>query len=103
MEGTVSHLVPFTANVVASPVPGCQAWRLGACLVIAGIEQGRWHLSISHRHRYPSWDEIREARYRFVPDDVMMAMLLPPRSEYVNIHPNCFHLHEIDGEAGGIR
>ena len=42
--------------------------------------------------------DIKTARYDLVPDSVTMAMLLPPRSEYVNIHNNCFHLHEIEGE-----
>lgn len=55
----------------------------------------RWHMSISCANRYPTWDEIRDARYALLPDDVTMAMLLPPRAEYVNVHPNCFHLHEI--------
>lgn len=53
-----------------------------------------WHLSISHPDRYPTWDEIHSARYELVPDEVTMAMFLPPKSEYVNLHSNCFHLHE---------
>jgi hypothetical protein len=24
-----------------------------------------------------------------------MAIFLPKKSEYVNIHPNCFHVHEV--------
>ena len=63
-----------------------------------GIVRQRWHLSISCRDRYPTWDEIKEARYRLIPNNVTMAMLLPPKEQYVNIHPNCFHLHEIEGE-----
>lgn len=55
----------------------------------------RWHMSISCVRRYPVWDEIRDARYALLPDNVTMAMLLPPKSQYVNLHPNCFHLHEI--------
>jgi hypothetical protein len=71
-------------------------------------ERPQWHLSISHRKpnllnahggplpgRIPSWEEIREARYRFVPDEVNMAMMLPPKRLYVNIHPTCMHLWEI--------
>lgn len=54
----------------------------------------RWHLSISHPQRYPTWDEIKRARYEFIPDAVTMAMMLPPKAEYVNVHQNCFHLHE---------
>ena len=54
----------------------------------------RWHISISHPHRYPTWDEIKRARYDLLPDSVTMAMILPPKGEYVNVHLNCFHLHE---------
>ncbi len=85
-----------------SPVPFCRAYRFGECFVLVGKEptgvfgRKRWHLSISHPERYPTWDEIREARYRFIPDAVMVGMLLPPQKEYVNLHENCFHLYEID-------
>lgn len=66
-----------------------------------------WHLSMSHRSnlngpnglpipgRIPTWEEIKEARYRFCPDEVYMAMILPPKSEYVNLHPTTMHLHEV--------
>lgn len=91
----MSDLVPFTLRPIESPLPNCKAYRLGQCAVFVGLEAGFWHLSISHKDRYPSWDEIREARYRLVPDAVTMAMLLPPRAEYVNLHDHCFHLHQI--------
>jgi hypothetical protein len=29
-----------------------------------------------------------------------MAMLLPPKSEYVNAHATTFHLWEVPGEVG---
>lgn len=74
---------------------------------------GGWHLSISHRRsvvdpftgrpvpgRIPTWEEIRDARYDLVPDDVTMAMLLPPSSEYVNVHVTTMHLHEVGGDDG---
>ena len=72
--------------------PDAEVWEKGQLRVIVSV-QGR-HLSISHRQRYPHWDEIREARYRFLPDDLTMCMIFPPRREYVNLHKNCFHLHE---------
>lgn len=59
-----------------------------------------WHMSIAHPDRYPTWDEIADVRYRLVPDDVTMAMLLPPTSQYVNAHEHCFHLWEIDDPRG---
>jgi hypothetical protein len=55
-----------------------------------------WHISIAHSLRYPTWDEIADARYQFCPDEITMAMLLPPPDRYVNEHPHCFHLWQID-------
>jgi len=93
--------------------PDTQVWQRdvadGHLSVFVGREpaddRGRWlwHLSISHRTnthpptpvRYPTWDEIREARYRFVPDEVTMALLLPPAAAYVNVHETTFHLWEV--------
>ncbi len=71
-----------------------EAFWLRDCLVFTEIEAHGWHLSISHRRRYPTWDEIAEARYQLVPDDVTMVMALPPSDTYVNLHPNVFHLHQ---------
>lgn len=62
--------------------------------VLVTKDAGRWHLSIAHPSRYPTWDEIKEARYRFVPDEVYMMMPLPPSKVYLNVHQNCFHLWE---------
>lgn len=67
--------------------------------VFVGQENNKWHLSIAHQgSRYPTWDEIKFARYTWIPNDVTMAMILPPKEEYINVHSNCFHIHEIDGE-----
>lgn len=71
------------------------------CAVLVAKEPAGWHLSISHPERYPTWDEIKEARYRFTPSNVTMAMILPPPEQYVNVHSNCFHLHEIE-RAGAL-
>ncbi len=92
--------------------PGNRTWQRevhdGHLSVFVGREPlpngPKWHMSISHRTnehpprpgRYPDWDEIAEARYRFIPDEVTMVMFLPPRGEYVNVHETTFHLHEID-------
>lgn len=87
---------------IGSPVHGSQAYRTeNNVTVICAKEpcgpqgQIRWHLSIAHNRRYPTWDEIRDIRYALVPDEVMVAMFLPPRREYVNQHPYCFHLFEV--------
>lgn len=75
---------------------------VGECSVMLAREplDGRyiWHLSISHPERYPTWDEIKTARYGLpVLDGVTMAQILGPvgEGEWVNVHDNCFHLYEI--------
>ena len=54
-----------------------------------------WHISISCEKRYPSWEELKKARYDLLPDEITVAMYLPPKSEYVNVHSNCFHWIEV--------
>lgn len=60
-------------------------------------DEGSWHLSISHPYRYPTWDEIYTAWYDLVPDaaEINGAIILPRKSEYVNMHPNCFHVRQL--------
>lgn len=79
-------------------VPYCRTFVWGNVRVFVGKEPMGWHLSISCPNRYPTWDEIKQARYDLCPDEVTMAMILPPRKDYVNIHDFCFHLHEIQDE-----
>jgi hypothetical protein len=67
-------------------------------------QAGGWHMSISHMRRakggdwvadrYPSWDEIADARYGLLPEDMDMVMHLPPPDQYVALHDTTFHLHE---------
>lgn len=76
--------------------------------IVSRESETGWHLSISHRHsvvgpdgkhppgRYPTWDEIRDARYLLLPDEITVGILLPPRAEYVNVHPTTFHLYQVE-------
>jgi hypothetical protein len=82
-------------------IGNCDIFTWGYCRVLRehhGEPYG-WHLSISCMHRYPTWDEIKAARYDLLPADITMAMLLPPPDDYVNVHKNCFHLHQIADEV----
>lgn len=72
-----------------------RTYALGECSLIVTKELGRFHMSIAHPRRYPTWDEIAEARYRVIPEHVTMVMVLPPLREYVNTHENCFQLKEV--------
>ena len=75
----------------------------GHLSVFVGPEPAGFHLSISHRTndtppvpgRYPTWDEIIEALWEFCPPAMTMVMFLPPKAEYVNVHPTTFHLWEL--------
>jgi hypothetical protein len=73
-----------------------RSYVLGECSVIVTREFAKWHLSIAHRSRLPTWDELSEARYRLIPDGVWMAMMLPPRANYVNLHRFCLQIVQID-------
>lgn len=67
----------------------------GCLQVLVTIDAGLWHMSVSHPSRYPRWDELKELRYSILPDEKTFAILFPPKAQYVNLHPNCFHLHEV--------
>jgi hypothetical protein len=77
----------------------------GRLRAILGEEPDGWHLSVSfvnHRGdgtRYPTWDEIADARYRLAPEEITLVMFLPPPEAYVALHDTTFHLHEWRGEA----
>jgi hypothetical protein len=83
---------------IRSPIPNSRAFRWGDLSVIVGKEPTGWHISVAHPQRYPTWDEIKAARYDHTPHDITMAMILPPIEEYVNLHEHCFHLYQIRGE-----
>lgn len=93
--------VRFTLKGKHPLMPWCDVHESNTgCKVMVGIENGEWHLSISHKKRYPTWDEIKAARYAFMPENMYVGMVLPPKGEYVNIHENCFHLHEMPDWKG---
>jgi hypothetical protein len=73
-------------------VPGGKWYRWGEVSACVVREQGYWHLSISHPRRYPTWDEIYTAWYDLCPDaeQISGAIILPRKSEYVNIPSKLF-------------
>lgn len=70
-------------------------FKMGRCSVIVSIDNGKWHLSISTPKESPTYDEIKDARYKYIPDNVYMAQIFPPKAEFINIHKYCHHLFEI--------
>lgn len=54
----------------------------------------RWaHLSMSLRHRMPTWPELVEAKERFLGREIRAIQIAPPRSEYYNFTPDSKVLH----------
>lgn len=86
------------------PVPASQYTRSvsdGVLLALVADEPFiGWHASISFRDhrsrpsRYPTWDELADAREQLLPDHLEFVMHFPPPEQYVAVHPTTFHLHQ---------
>jgi len=56
-------------------------------------DERRWlHVSVSHTSRLPDWKDLREVKDIFIGRERRALQVLPPESEYVNIHPRVLHL-----------
>ena len=86
-------LVQF-CRMAGSDVPRQYETSTGLSVLITK-DFGLEHMSVSHQSRYPTWDELKHLRYKLLPDAKTFAILFPPAAQYVNVHPNCFHLHEV--------
>ena len=76
----------------------------GLC-ILKSVDNTKWHgklkhISVSRHDRYPSWEEILEVKEQLF-GDIDVAMIMPKKKDYVNAHPNCFHLWEMP-ESWGI-
>lgn len=83
--------------------PEAEAFVVGPLRIVGStdIENGvAWrHVSVSCADRYPTWEELKDIRYRLFDEDAEVVQFFPPKSDYVNIHPNCFHLWQrLDGQ-----
>ena len=77
-----------------------RAFTKGRLRVIVGQElQGRWHMSISHPFRLPTWDEIGEARDALLPAELHFCIPHPPREFWMNLHPFCLHMWELRDDS----
>lgn len=68
----------------------------GDLRIIIGVEDGKWHISLSTASRLPIYAEMKYLRYELLPDDCYMAMIFPPKAEFVNVHEFTLHLWEVD-------
>ena len=70
-------------------------YKFGECKVCVSIDNGFYHMSIPHEKRLPTYEELKQARYKFCPDHLTMAQIFPPKDEFVNVHKYCLHLWQI--------
>ena len=49
------------------------------CRISITIDNGKWHLSISKQRSLPTYNELKEARYKYLPNEVYMAQIFPPK------------------------
>lgn len=62
-------------------------------LIVMVSDGGGWdHVSVSHKKRCPTWDEMCRVKDIFFDPDECVMQLHPPISEYVNNHPTCLHM-----------
>lgn len=57
----------------------------------------RWHVSVSREDRIPTWEELVAAAHELRPG-VVFAVPMPPRSWWMNAHPNVLHLWQTNDE-----
>lgn len=84
-------------HVGAAPMGG-ELYKVGDASV---IQSRSTHFSISSCERDPTWDEIAAARYALLPKLKDCVMVMPPASDYVNVHNHCFHVYRLRDLAPG--
>ncbi len=79
----------------------CVAKELTVLKTVDNTPKWGWlkHISVSCLNRYPTWEELLELKDRFF-GDIDCMMIMPKKSDYVNLHPNCFHIWQTPQEWG---
>jgi hypothetical protein len=61
--------------------------------VVVFSHGGGWeHVSVSYRHRVPTWEEMCQVKDIFWDEDACVVQYHPPKADYINQHPYCLHL-----------
>jgi hypothetical protein len=88
--------IPGGDLVLAEGALAVACWRGGGFRLIVSIDPTIHgplvHASLSHKHRDPTWTEIREMREAVWRSDQDVMMVLPREADYINVHEHCFHL-----------
>lgn len=65
--------------------------------VVVSDVMGWEHVSVSLKHRCPTWNEMCYIKSIFWDDEEAVVQFHPKKSEYVNHHPYCLHLWKRTG------
>ena len=61
-----------------------------------GLDGEPWdHVSVSKVDKPPTWEEMCYVKLLFFGDDECVVQFHPPKSQYVNLHPNVLHLWKL--------
>jgi hypothetical protein len=71
-----------------------QIFKFRGCQVCISKDAGLWHISISRKDRLPSYEELKDVRYQYLPDVPYMVQIFPSQEDFVNLHNYCLHLWE---------
>lgn len=65
----------------------------GEPMIVVWSFSGGWeHVSVSYRHKMPTWDEMCRVKDLFWHEEETVVQFHPKKSEYVNNYPFCLHL-----------
>ncbi len=109
MKTQLRHTLPAEWHWLPCPVPFQRAYAHTSGLRVIEspgevMEDGRvWHhVSFSRADRVPSWEDTTLVKDAFCHDRTAFQ-ILPPRSEWVNIHSFTLHLWTcLDEDGAGI-
>jgi len=62
--------------------------------VLCAREFRQWHISVSCKDRYPTWDELRDVCWALKPLSRFNLPIPLPEEPYTNLHNFCLHVYE---------
>lgn len=72
----------------------------GETYYIIASDGGGWdHVSVSSKHKIPSWTTMSKIKDMFFHEEEAVMQLHPAKSDHVNIEKNCLHLWRPQQEA----
>lgn len=91
--GAFLIVCPLTKTELKIIVGSADSWREGR------MPEPAWdHVSVSTEKRVPSWKEMCWVKDLFFEPEECVVQFHPPKSQYVNNHPNVLHLWRVVGQ-----